>query len=48
METVVSLSHENADTHININVEFGEGDGKIPVGKVAKKAEEGGYNKKVT
>lgn len=25
---VVSLSHKKADTHINVNVEFGEGDGK--------------------
>ncbi len=28
VETVVLLSHKNADTHINVNVEFGEGDGK--------------------
>lgn len=28
IEIVVSLSHKNADTHINVNVEFGEGDGK--------------------
>ncbi len=35
---VVLLSHKNADTHINVNVEFGEGDGKIPVGKIAEKA----------
>lgn len=40
VETVVLLSHKNADTHINVNVEFGEGDGKIPVGKIAEKAEE--------
>ncbi len=40
VETVVLLSHKNADTHINVNVEFGDGDGKIPVGKIAEKAEE--------
>jgi len=40
VETVVLLSHKKADTHINVNVEFGEGDGKIPVGKIAEKAEE--------
>ncbi len=36
MERVVLLSHKNADTNININVEFGEGGGKIPVGKIAE------------
>lgn len=30
VETVVLLS-QNADTHINVKVEFGEGGGKIPV-----------------
>lgn len=40
VETVVLLSHKNADTHINVNVEFGEGDGKIPIGKIAEKAED--------
>jgi len=27
VETVVSLSHKNADTHINVNVEFGDEEG---------------------
>lgn len=48
METVVLLSHKNADTHINVNVEFGEGDGKIPVGKIAEKAEDYRPSEKVT
>ncbi len=48
VEMVVLLSHKKADTHINVNVEFGEGDGKIPVGKIAEKAEEYRSNKKVT
>ncbi|MCR2043776.1 hypothetical protein NSA23_06540 [Anaerosalibacter massiliensis] len=39
VETVVSLSHKNADTHININVEFGDEEGQIPVHKIAQKAE---------
>jgi hypothetical protein len=39
VETVVSLSHKNADSHIHVNIEFGEGDGKIPVDKIARKAE---------
>ena len=38
VETVVSLSHKNADSHIHVNIEFGEGDGKIPVDKIAQKA----------
>lgn len=36
--TIVLLSHKRADTHIYINVKFGEGDGKISVGKIAEKA----------
>ncbi|MFZ7133457.1 MAG: RNA methyltransferase [Eubacteriales bacterium] len=48
VETVVLLSHKNADTHINVNVEFGEGDGKIPMGKIAEKAEDYRPSEKVT
>lgn len=40
METVVLITHKNADTHINVNVEFGEGEGKISVSKIAEKAED--------
>ncbi|WP_354087046.1 hypothetical protein [Clostridium algidicarnis] len=39
-ETVVSLSHKNADSHISVNVDFGDEEGQIPVDKIAKKAEE--------
>ena len=48
METVVSLSHKKADSHIHINIEFGEGDGKIPVDKIAQKAEEYRPSERVT
>lgn len=48
VETVVSLSHKKADTHINVKVEFGDEDGQIPIDEIARKAEEGRYNKKVT
>lgn len=48
VETVVLLSHKKADTHINVNVEFGEGKGQIPVDKIAEKAEEYRANQKVT
>ncbi|MDD5435392.1 MAG: 23S rRNA (uracil(1939)-C(5))-methyltransferase RlmD, partial [Nitrospira sp.] len=40
VEMVVSLSHKKADTHINIDVEFGDGKGQIPIGTIARKAEE--------
>ena len=39
METVVLLSHKKADSYIHIDVEFGEGEGKIPVDSIAKRAE---------
>jgi len=48
VETVVLLSHKKADTHINVNVEFGEGDGKIPTDKIAEKADEYRPNERVT
>ena len=48
VETVVLLSHKKADTHINVNVEFGEGEGKIPVGKIVEKAEDYRPNERVT
>lgn len=48
METVVSLSHKNVDSHIHINIEFGEGDGKIPVDKIAQKAEDYRPSERVT
>ena len=31
METVVLLSHKKPDGHINVKVEFGEGEGKVPL-----------------
>ena len=39
VETVVLLSHKKADSYIHIDVEFGEGEGKIPVDSIAKRAE---------
>ena len=48
METVVSLSHKNADTHININVEFGDEEGQIPIDEIARKAEEYRPSERVT
>lgn len=48
VETVVSLSHKKVDTHININVEFGDDKGQIPIDMIARKAEESRCNKKAT
>ena len=38
-ETVVLLSHKKPDRHINVKVEFGEGEGKVPLDNIAKRAE---------
>ncbi len=34
METVVLLSHKKPDGHINVKVEFGEGEGKVPLDNI--------------
>ena len=39
VETVVLLSHKKPDGHINVKVEFGEGEGKVPLDEIAKRAE---------
>ncbi|GAA6410162.1 hypothetical protein K040078D81_42790 [Blautia hominis] len=31
VETIVLLSHKSPDSHINVKIEFGEGDGKVPL-----------------
>ena len=43
-ETVVLLSHKKPDGHINVKVEFGKGEGKVPLDNIAKRAE--GYKPK--
>ena len=48
IETVVLLSHKKADSYIHIDVEFGEGEGKIPVDSIAKRAEAYKPKEKVT
>lgn len=48
LETVVLLSHKKADSYIHIDVEFGEGEGKIPVDSIAKRAEAYKPKEKVT
>ena len=39
VETVVLLSHKKPDGHIHVKVEFGEGEGKVPLDNIAKRAE---------
>ena len=48
METVVLLSHKKPDGHINVKVEFGEGEGKVPLDNIAKRAEEYKPKERVT
>ena len=39
VETVVLLSHKKPDSHINVKVEFGEGEGKVPLKAISERAE---------
>lgn len=38
VETVVLLSHKKPDSVINVKVEFGKGEGKVPLDNIAKRA----------
>ena len=48
VETVVLLSHKKPDGHINVKVAFGEGEGKVPLDNIAKRAEEYKPKERVT
>ena len=48
VETVVLLSHKKPDGHINVKVEFGEGEGKVPLDNIVKRAEEYKPKERVT
>ena len=39
VETVVLLSHKKPDSTISVKVEFSEGEGKVPLDSIAKRAE---------
>ena len=39
VETVVMLSHKKPDSHINVKVDFGEGEGKVPLKAISERAE---------
>lgn len=48
IETVVLLSHKKPDSYIHIDVEFGEGEGKISVDKIVQRAEKYKPKERVT
>ena len=48
VETVVLLSHKKPDGHINVKVEFGEGEGKVPLDNIAQRAESYKLKERVT
>ena len=43
VEMVVLLSHKKPDSVINVKVEFGEGEGKVLLDNIAKRAERESY-----
>ena len=48
METVVLLSHKSPDSHIDVKVEFGEGNGKMPLDAIAERAKKYQPKPKIT
>ena len=48
MESVVLLSHKSPDSIINVTVEFGEGEGKVPLDAIAERAKKYQPKPKIT
>ena len=48
VETLVLLSHKEPDSHISVNIEFGEGEGQLSLKEVEKRAEARKPKEKVT
>ena len=48
VETCILLSHKKPDSHINVKVEFGHGEGKVPIDKIAERVEAYKPKEKVT
>ena len=40
MESIVLLSHKSPDSHIDVKVELGEGEEKVPLDKIAERAKQ--------
>ena len=48
VETIVLLSHKLPDSVINVKVEFGEGEGKVPLDAIAERAKKYQSKPKIT
>ncbi len=48
VETVVMLSHKSPDSVINVKVEFGEGEGKVPLDRIVERAKKYQPKPKIT
>lgn len=48
VETIVLLSHKSTDSHINVKIEFGEGDGKVPLDAIVERAKKYQPKPKIT
>ena len=48
VETIVLLSHKSPDSVINVKVEFGEGEGRVPLDAVAERAKKYQSKPKIT
>ncbi len=48
VETIVLLSHKSPDSVINVTVEFGEGEGKVPLDAIAERAKKYQPKPKIT
>ena len=48
MKTIVLLSHKSPDSVINVKVEFGEDDGKVPLDAIAERAKKYQPKPKIT
>lgn len=48
VESIVLLSHKSPDTVINVTVEFGEGEGKVPLDAIAERAKKYQPKPKIT
>lgn len=48
VESIVLLSHKSPDSTINVKVEFGEGEGKVPLDVIAERAKKYQLKLKIT
>ena len=48
VESIVLLSHKSPDSKINVKVEFGEGEGKVPLAAIAERAKKYQPKPKIT